>query len=435
MTVLPEARRQAVWRASILLLILSLVIAACGGDAETSTTSAAGQTTTAAAATTTPPPTTAPPTTAATTTAPPTTSTPPAVFAVAGHGAGAVGPLPGSDGMLGSGCSPGATTLPDGIWFGWVEDASAAGLSFDLVCLRAGSPAKATNDNPQLRELAVATGLTVRNEDGVEASYANWDPRPSPVWIYVNGGIVTEVAEPTIPVSFETSTTEAWVEAAVALPVGGGCCGEMYNGPASPAGSWPATGLPADGVYGVEVSADLASDVAVLEIMRFVPCTERPEICNPDYLEGDVALDYDDRLTRVIPMDDNLTVELMGIHVDPALNPDTVRAVVGSGTAFADLLAANAAAFEQWIAPKLDAGAEYQEIYEDLRDRGAADPTFPYAASACCDADWSPLVYRGPLGVELVDWVSIPNSFLGPTQLEIRSGLPILIMDGGRIAG
>jgi len=169
--------------------------------------------------------------------------------------------------------------------------------------------------------------------------------------------------------------------------------------------------------------------------MKFVPCSERSEICDPEYFEGDLALDWDDPLFRTVPLDDNLTVQLMGIHVDPSIDPDVVLAVEGPGSAFAQLLDDNATAFNTWIQPEIDAGADYEDIRDLLIAEAAADPGFPYSVSKCCDAEWSPTVYRGPLGVELVEWLYEPNNFLGPSQLEIKNGKPILIMDGGRIAG
>jgi hypothetical protein len=356
------------------------------------------------------------------TTVPQESTVPPVAFAVATHGAGAVAPLPGSNGMLGSGCTPGADSLPDGIWFGWIEAVRSDAISFDLTCLEAGSPARAINDNPRMRDIATAQGIPVQQLD------------PGPVWIYVNGGVATEIANPTISVVSDAGTV-GWVAAVVSLPVGGGCCGEMSSGTPSPDLPWPASGMPADGHYGLEVNVDSAANALILRITKFVPCSDRPEICIEDYFEGDLALDWDDPLLRTVPLDDGLTVRLMGIHVDPATHPEAVLAVEGFGTAFAELLAENAAAFNRWIQPELDAGSDYEDIRALLLATAAADPDFPYAVSKCCDSDWSPLAYRGPLGLELVEWLYEPNNFLGPAQLEVRDGKPILIVDGGRIAG
>ena len=45
------------------------------------------------------------------------------------------GPLPGSGGRLGSGCSPGSDVLPDGIWGGWIVEREEHSLTFDLACV------------------------------------------------------------------------------------------------------------------------------------------------------------------------------------------------------------------------------------------------------------------------------------------------------------
>ena len=378
MTKLSTAR-QATMASRVSLGMVILLLAACGESTTTSTTADPQVTSappTTAATTTGAPATTAPaePTTTPPSTAPPETTAAPAVFAVASHGAGAVDPLPGSDGMLGSGCTPGADTLPDGIWFGWIKAVADNGFSFDLACLASGSPAVATNQNPKTRMIPSSGQMGVGHVGG------------GPVWIYINDGMATELAFPTITFTVDEGTS-AWVEAAVSLPVGGGCCGEMYTGTASPDEPWPDSGLPADGYYGLDVTVDTAANALILRIMKFVPCSERSEICNPDYFEGDLALDWDDPLFRTVPLDDNLTVQLMGIHVDPAIDPDVVRAAEGPGSAFAELLEENAAAFNAWIQPELDAGTDYEDIRDMLIAEAAADPNFPYAVSKCCDAE------------------------------------------------
>ncbi len=42
---------------------------------------------------------------------------------------------------LGSGCVPGATQLPDGIWFGYLAEVSETMIEFDLACWFSGAPA------------------------------------------------------------------------------------------------------------------------------------------------------------------------------------------------------------------------------------------------------------------------------------------------------
>ncbi|MCP3973227.1 MAG: hypothetical protein GY720_01900 [bacterium] len=418
-------------RACTFIGVLGLVIAGCASTSETTTMATVPG---ASITSVVPVETTAPTTTVAMTTTTTTTTAVTASYAVASHGAGAVAALAGSNGMLGSGCVPGEGLLPDGIWFGWVEK-GATGISFDLACLEEASVPIATNSNPKLRQVAIADDLTIRHRDGSTETYAGWAPSSDPVWLYINNGIASEVAYSTIDIFIDTGGNTDWVEASVSLPVGGGCCGEMYSGPASPDEPLPASGLPADGVYGVELTIDEPNNELVLEIRKFIACSERPDLCNPDYFEGDIALNHEESITRRVALDENLTVRLMGIHVDPSIDPDAVNAIEGSGEAFARLLADNAAAFETWVAPRLAAGEDYQVTYETLAALGADDPKFPYTVSLCCDADWSPLVYRGPMGVELVEWLFEPYGFIGPVQMEMVDGLPILIIDGGRIAG
>ncbi len=64
---------------------------------------------------------------------PTTTTTPPTWYAVGYPGSGP-GTLPGSGGAGGSGCSPGTSTLPDGIWFVFIETATPDDITFDLAC-------------------------------------------------------------------------------------------------------------------------------------------------------------------------------------------------------------------------------------------------------------------------------------------------------------
>ncbi len=243
---------------TLVVLLIVLVIAACSssedsqsaaappttGAGETSsaatvppstivvTTSTTSLPTTTAAPTTTiesPPPTLAPTTTTPTTTAPTTT--------VASGGPYVVGtpelypgaPRPGSDGAGGSGCAPGAGPLPDGVWFGYVSAKGGSSVDFDLACLYTGDVAIARgaedgvdvdidyyirNNNPALRTVPVATAATVYEIeaptiDFLTVAFADWpvDPTgytPCPsdwcgVWLFVNGGEVTEILEQYFP--------------------------------------------------------------------------------------------------------------------------------------------------------------------------------------------------------------------------------------------
>jgi hypothetical protein len=169
------------------------------------TTVAPAPTTTGAPATTLPPP-------------PPTTA-PPAVYYEVANPANPTyypGPLPGAGIYFGSGCSPGTSTLPDGIWFGDIMSVSGGSFEFDLMCF-APRPVgeteeygigEITNSNPTLRTVPVDAAAPVYVVDmamnWVQQPYSAWHVDTgavsgcplqwcSAVWLYVNGGEATEI--------------------------------------------------------------------------------------------------------------------------------------------------------------------------------------------------------------------------------------------------
>jgi hypothetical protein len=412
------------------------MVTACGADSAVtppvSDAEASLNATTTSVVGTTPPTAVTPPDT---TVPVATTATPegPVVFGTATHGAGTIGPLPGSQGMLGSGCTPGSDRLPDGAWFGWVVDVEASEMTFDLACLQPGEPPTVTNVNPQLRELVVARNASVRIADGSAVSVRGWSPQADPMWVFVNEGMATEVAYPTIRVSVDAGE---WAVADVALPITGGCCGTMPRGRRSPTDPWPASGMPADGVYDVSTTADAAAGDVVLTIRRLIPCADRPELCIPDYEEGDLGVDYDEAIVRRVEYDDNLTVRILGIRPETGSSIVGATGVEGSGQALLALIDQMEVAFAAWIQPQLDAGVDYNEIFDDLMARGAVAPDFPYGSSDGYGAGAGPLAYRGPHGVLLVEWlIGPPNLLASATQLEVSNGQPILYIDAGQIAG
>ncbi len=125
----------------------------------------------------------------------------------------------------GSGCSPGGGALPDGAWFGFAHTWSASQFSFDLACWWSGARAHQeglddgfedaydfyiTNDNPTLRTVPVGGNVPARKagwEDGLfTLTQVIADPggslptnHPYPVWIYINGGEITEIAVQYVP--------------------------------------------------------------------------------------------------------------------------------------------------------------------------------------------------------------------------------------------
>lgn len=131
----------------------------------------------------------------------------------------------GADGAQGSGCSPGSAMLPDGVWFGFAHSWSTSSVGIDVACWYSGSAAESVaaargdevnndfylvNDVTTVRSVSVDGDVPAKKaawEDGVVTlSAVMADPggslpavSPYPVWIYVNGGVVTELAVQYIP--------------------------------------------------------------------------------------------------------------------------------------------------------------------------------------------------------------------------------------------
>ena len=248
-------------RWTVLIAGLALLIGACSSsEVADSVPSSAGPVSSTPETSTVAPTTTVPVTTSATTTFTSTTATAPTTttgtpsttstvattttatvdvfYSIATHGMWP-DPLPGSGGALGAGCSPGSGTLPDGIWIGLVRDLNATEIEFDLTCLRTfpGSDEEAAwaihNASPRLRPVPVDDGAfvicelagcareglaTPAAEDPSPMAYGDWaeyttdwldaNPRATTweqgdhygvvVWLYVNGGEITEIAEPVL---------------------------------------------------------------------------------------------------------------------------------------------------------------------------------------------------------------------------------------------
>lgn len=228
----------------VLLCLVGVLAASCGGDASDTgaTTSPPTATATPTAtmstpAETTPPGTTpAPPTTTSPTTpalpVPTAPATPPApapppdiVFTYTGFP-----PVEAGSGAHGSGCAPGPGPLPDGIWFGFGQDLQPDAIEFDLACFFTGDAAATeaaarglespppndyliVNDNPTLRTVPVAADAEawrlVLSVELVSTTYADFrvdagEFQACPgdgclLWLYVNGGQVTEVVSQYVP--------------------------------------------------------------------------------------------------------------------------------------------------------------------------------------------------------------------------------------------
>ncbi len=137
---------------------------------------------------------------------------------------------PVDDGASGSGCRPGRGDLPDGAWFGYLEAADPAEISFDLACWFTGAAATAAatedgdespppndfhvrNDSDLVRRLVVDPGADVSlfAESGDPATvdvdeYEAWQPGwtagadgPVPVWVTIDDGVVVAVEQQYIP--------------------------------------------------------------------------------------------------------------------------------------------------------------------------------------------------------------------------------------------
>jgi len=128
-----------------------------------------------------------------------------------------------------SGCTPGTTELPDGEWFGYVDNATAAEVTFDLACWFNGTAAEQAaaedgqespppngyyirNVNSTLRTVPVAAGAEVNwlpsTGDPATATtveYVTWlgeresrDFQPG-VWLTVADGMAAFVEEQYVP--------------------------------------------------------------------------------------------------------------------------------------------------------------------------------------------------------------------------------------------
>jgi hypothetical protein len=226
-------------------------------------------------------------------------------------------------------------------------------------------------------------------------------------------------------------------------PVSIGCCDAPTTGPPSPDEPLPQVGWPADGHYAVEEvrpADDL--DLLRLTIRRWLRLEELPDMWegSTDVLEAD----RDEGIERQLPIAD-LAVILVPVHDGDGTGATT--ALYGEPGALARLLTQGIdPAFRQWVHEPLTAGVPGEALYLDLMERGA-DLTFPFGP-AFPDHDY-PLVYRGPLGSQLVvaassygmltppAWPPGYNGLYGwyGATLEIRDGEPLLYIEAGQYAG
>ena len=407
-------------RLGVLAGVVSLLLTACGGSDASATTSTEPSTTTTVPALSTT-------TTPSTTTAEPTTTTSQVVtgpWTVDRYGSSPVVSL-GSSGALGSGCSPGTDHLPDGIWFGWITDAAAGSVEFDLACLWPGrlEPA-AGNDSNRIRAIPVHDGAVAFLTTG-KLSFSDWSgdrtsavnapglPGTLPFWLFVNDGRVTELAEYPEPI--------VWARSATAWPgLVPGCCDGGDVGPPSPDNPLPAAGWPADGFYkawnmiGGQYVQDWPQSATLhsyeLQIARWLSCADNPGMCPEWWVDDEVTTLPDGPfLDRALEFDHVMTAVIMPIFGE--------YAIVGDGDAFGRLLADFNDEIDRWIQPGIE-----------LREH-SGDPAFPFGEVPYPEEpNYGQMGYRGPGGAHLT-W------FGGWMALEIRDGRPILYIHAGLIAG
>jgi hypothetical protein len=418
-------------------VLVAAVVAGCtSGD--DSSPSSSPMTAPSVSSTTTPSPPTATSSTETPQVRPTTTSTPepPAVdlqFSVDGYGQTPAISL-GPTAALGSGCGPGTDSLPDGIWFGWVEAAVLRGVDFDLACLWPGrlEPA-ASNDASRLRRLTVSDSTRVYVGTSEPVLYAEWSREPVeadnapglpgtlPYWVFINAGVATEIAQHRQPI--------VWAQTTTGWPPGlaPGCCEAGDVAPASPVDPWPKIGWPTDGFYKVWFADSEGrrawfepdpEDAHQINLAKWLRCADHPsEGCAPWWTGDEVFIDREaESIQRTLNLNEDLTVVISPIFGDGEL--------VGHGRAFAAMLTDLDDAVREWISNPQVPPPDTQE-FVDL----GSDPAFPFGVpdSEYSDGSW-PLGYRGPGGVYLT-WEE------GWMALEIRRGLPILYIHAGLVAG
>ncbi len=329
--------------------------------------------------------------------------------------------LMGERGELGSGCSPGTDLLPDGIWFGWIEDLGLEAVSFDLACLWPGRiEPVASNDANRVRVLPLHPQSIWYSEDGKRemspAVNAPGLPGTFPFWIFINDGVVTEVSEYPDEVAWVRTETD-WPNL---VP---GCCDGGDIAPPSPGAPLPATGWPLDGFYKAWSGVDDETWTSIngayqTRVWKWLSCKDNSELC-PEWWVGD-EVTYDsegESLLVSLPLDSGLTVVILPIFTD--------LAIVGDGGAFRELLTDLNRSVDEWI--DVPGDNAYGEQLRGLMD----DPDFPFGLMPWPDGDDrfdGPMGYRGPGGALL----TFDYAWLA---LEFRDGKPILYVHAGLVAG
>ena len=200
---------------------LALLLGGCAGSGGVPASSTSGPTSTSTSAAST-----------TTSTAPATTTAAGPVFVVGAPGVYPPDPLPGSNGASGSGCAPPSGPLPDGVWFGKLLEVTPAQATFDPACFYFGDAAEAAaaadgeeelvsphylrNPLPDLVQVPIAPGTPAYSIDNTvnplgfltfsleewpatNGGYTLCPGEGCAVWLFVNGGLVTEILEQYLP--------------------------------------------------------------------------------------------------------------------------------------------------------------------------------------------------------------------------------------------
>ncbi len=267
----------------------------------------------------------------------------------------------------------------------------------------------------------------------------------------------TATAAPTtVPPTIETvaPTTTAlpttvplqgeWERVTMTPPVSPQCCALPAMAPVSPPGPIPRDDWPADGFYdATAIRPDGPAAALQLMMRRWIACADFPEGCPPDPPPEGVTTDPATVVIRELALDDDLTVVIWALE-DPRFDAASRTALVGSGTAFAELLDRGIdAAFRTWVLEPRAGGVAVATIIDDILTKGADAAGFPFGPDPATNS----IGYRGPLDSFLLAnpaWLMEPDDPWPPggnglydwwTTLEIRDGAPVLYIHANLVAG
>lgn len=226
-------------------------------------------------------------------------------------------------------------------------------------------------------------------------------------------------------------------------PVSPQCCAMPAIAPVSPPGPIPDDTWPADGFYDAAATrSDGPEAVLQLVMRRWIACADFPDGCPPDPPPEGVAADPATVVIRDLALDDDLTVVIWALD-ESIVAGRQPAALVGSGTAFAELLDGGIdAAFRSWVLEPVAEGVPVDTVIEGILAKGA-DDEFPFGPDPATNS----ICYRGPLDSFLLAnpaWLAGSDDPWPPggnglydwwTTLEIRDGEPVLYIHANLVAG